>query len=526
MTTIRPTNSMPSQPHVYYFHSTRACLCAPAIIRAAFFARRAVAPGLTAFRRRVGVVGVLLALLAGRAGAGSPMQAAPAPAGSPVQTTPVSPPAPTAAPPVAPAETAAARPFDAEAAANALEQMESVLMGIARQARPAVVSIEGSLPGLFGLPPHEYSPAYPANKSGGGDSRRKSEGADPSSNSPMREGERNWKEADRKTRWAFRIPVTGSGFLLPGGFVVTTSEVTEGVRDPVIVLASGQRLKAEWVSAHRQSNLAVLKVAGVDQSLGLRWGDSGRTQAGSLALTIGNQAGFAQSVSLGLVSGVGRVGRSGERRYANLIQFQGAVGAGGSGGPLLNARGEVIGIIVATPAWDGDMRLRAHGAEKTGDEVTITQTLDALGLREEETPLMHLGGVANTGFALPADDIKPLVAMLAQRMQPVFRSGWLGVDIPLESQPGPATGALIRGVYVGGPAEGAGIQPGDLVVIVNGQAVHSTSDVRTLLKRIGAGDTLRLTVRRGGALITAVLTVAPRPDIAQIRQTPLRETPH
>src|SRR5262249_52218167 len=112
-----------------------------------------------------------------------------------------------------------------------------------------------------------------------------------------------------------------------------------------------------WTNSDKSSNVAVLKVDGVDLKLGLNWGDSSHISPGSLALTIGNQAGFRNSVCLGLISGMGRAGRSAGRRYNNLIQFQRPVSGAGSGGPLLNVRGEVIGMIVAAPA-DPAARMR------------------------------------------------------------------------------------------------------------------------------------------------------------------------
>ena len=203
---------------------------------------------------------------------------------------------------------------------NLLTQLDDALTEIVQRTRPSIVLLEGvfmptgnSLPSIENLLPLGLLPGLPDPETVG-------------------------------------LRVTGCGFIMRGGFVVTTAEVAVRIQEPLVTMWDGRRARAYLIKHDMGSNIAVFRVDGISPELGVTWGSSEKVSSGNLAIMIGNQAGYTHSASLGMIAGTGRMGRSGELRYSNLIQFQGTVGAGNSGSPLFNARGELIGMIVATPA--------------------------------------------------------------------------------------------------------------------------------------------------------------------------------
>jgi S1-C subfamily serine protease len=321
---------------------------------------------------------------------------------------------------------------------------------------------------------------------------------------------------------ATHLPVTGSGFLLPGGVVVTTAEVVNGVTDPYVVLVDGRRIKATGINSDPRANIAILRITGVDTTLGLRWGDSQNVRAGNLAITIGNQSGFAGSAALGLIASVGQQARSADnsRHYDNLIQFQGALGAGGSGSPLINTRGEVIGIvigIVVGPQSQSVANYRPHppGQDRPGA---------ADGGRPSAMPVSQtlIFGGSNMGFALPADRVRVEVEALVQGVKSLPAEGWLGIQADRAEG-----GLLITSIYVGSPADHAGVQPGDLLVTVNGQAMHSSRDLRRATDLLIEGQDLTVQIRRNDKTQELHLHILAKPEQESIDRTPRRSlTPH
>lgn len=478
-----------------------------------------------------------------------------------------------------------------------LEQMQSALISVGQQAIPAVVTIEGRTPSAkFFRVIRPRMPAIPKRASRPQTNRKQEEQEDAQADAEVRKADKEAQAAQKVAEKALReaqkqldeqrieldlsTPVTGSGFLLQGGFVVTTAEVASGLRDINIVTMDGQHMNVDWIEMDSRTNVAVLKVAGVDPKIGLRWGDSSKTVPGCFSLLVGNQAGFPGSFGWGMVAGTGRAGRSGPYRYTNLIQFQGPVGTGGSGGPLLNIRGEVVGMIVATPAADASNRLFRNragaqsGRAETGmpvarhsrpsckgqsaaddppqktentdeDEQNARQqahrvkveTDDAIGgedAEKDDVPdakdavppappaIFMFGGVANTGFALPANDIRPIVENLCKRVKPVTRQGWLGVTVGDPPDGAQQDGALVETLYIGSPADKAGLREGDLVVTINGQEVRSAEDLQKRIVNVVAGEALRLEVLRGKQRLTLTLTIEPRPESGTLKRMPRR----
>ncbi|MCX6382723.1 MAG: trypsin-like peptidase domain-containing protein [Armatimonadetes bacterium] len=288
----------------------------------------------------------------------------------------------------------------------------------------------------------------------------------------------------------------GSGFMIESGYIVTTSEVANRIKEPVVVLAGGERVPAVLVKADKESNIALLKLSRLPDGGGLKWGDSDKVQPGYFAITLGNQGGFANSISLGLIAGRGRNGKSGEIRYNDLIQFQGIVGKGGSGSPLINAHGEVIGMVVATPSIQLLIQEEQKGEEKRGFSTIAT-------------------GFSNVGFAIPSNDIRRVVDLLKKKSY-IAKMGWLGVNLLTGMEEILKQPAKITGIYSGGPADRAGLRFGDVITMVNGVKVSNTSELRAQLRKLGAGEALRITLLREGKILTLTATIEPRPDDGEI----------
>ncbi len=294
---------------------------------------------------------------------------------------------------------------------------------------------------------------------------------------------------------------TGSGFLIAGGYVVTTVEVSARIKEPMVVLSSGERVSAEVVKDDKEANISLLKLARIPENTGLKWGDSDRIQPGYFAITIGNQGGFANSISLGLIAGRGRSGKSGEVRYNDLIQFQGIVGKGGSGSPLINARGEVIGMIVATPALP----------------LLVQQEPRA---SENQKLFINTSGFSSVGFALPSNELRTVVErLLSNRL--TAKLGWLGVNLASPLIENTKNSTKIFGIYKGGPADKAGLKYGDIVLSVNDVKVANADALRKQLRKIGAGEVLRITVKRAGKEMTLTATIEPRPSDNIVIKMPL-----
>lgn len=421
-----------------------------------------------------------------------------------------------------------------------LERMQNEIIAIVQQARPAVVSIKGHVPTarLFIRPRTPRAPRVNADKQK--PLTKEEQKAQRDSEKAMQEAEKAIEDAQKQME-NVGMPVTGSGFLLQGGFVVTTAEVTQGLRAASILTVDGKSAKVEEIHADRHTNVAVLKVSGIDAKMGLRWGDSDRVMPGSFTLMIGNQAGFPNSVALGMVAGINRAGRSGSLHYTNLIQFQGAVSGGGSGSPLLNTRGEVIGMIVATPAnpmgnlpripglsdlpglgkaeSDSGLRVVSWNDPASGPDEDDSNAPPA-GAGNEPPQVFMFGAVSNTGFALPANAIRPIIERLQKGESAVVQRGWLGVRLT-----GTPQGARIERVYVGSPADRAGVQRGDLVTAVNGKLIQSARELRAMIANVKAGEAMRLTVKRGEKTLSLTLTIETMPDDEIIDKTPFRELP-
>ncbi|HLZ37666.1 MAG TPA: trypsin-like peptidase domain-containing protein [Mycobacteriales bacterium] len=274
---------------------------------------------------------------------------------------------------------------------------------------------------------------------------------------------------------------TGSGFVIRSdGYVLTNNHVisaaaTGGGRIAV-EFSDRTSVPARIVGRDRQSDLAVLKVNGVSGLRAVALGRSSALVVGDPVVAIGSPLGLAGTVTAGIISAVDRPVRAGgqgtdTQAVINAIQTDAAINPGNSGGPLVDMQGRVIGVNSAIATLGGLDLGGSAGNIGLGFAIPIDQ---ARSIAEE---------LIRTGRAT-----HPLIGVRAQSLTEAEAEAFGG-----------RRGALVRVVTRGGPAERAGIRPGDLIVAVNGERVSSADDLIVEIRKARVGDSVEITYLRGGA---------------------------
>lgn len=274
----------------------------------------------------------------------------------------------------------------------------------------------------------------------------------------------------------------GSGFVFtPDGFILTNSHVAHGAVKTDVAFSDGRRLRAELVGDDPDTDLAVLRVDAT--SLGsVPFGDSAALRVGQLVIAIGNPLGFQSTVTAGVVSALGRSFRSVSGRLIdNVIQTDAALNPGNSGGPLLDSRGNVIGVNTA-------VILPAQG-------ICFAVAVNTVKLVVGQ--LIAHGHVRRARIGVGGQNVSlPRLAVRAHRL----------------IQP---SGVLLTTVESGSPAERAGLVPGDIIVAFGGQPVHSIDDLHRFLSGERIGTVTAITVVRKAERmelpITAIESARPQP---------------
>jgi serine protease Do len=263
----------------------------------------------------------------------------------------------------------------------------------------------------------------------------------------------------------------GSGFILsPDGFVMTNAHVVEGVEEVIVTLTDKREFKAKIVGADKRTDVAVVKI----EATGLpavKVGDVGRLKVGEWVMAIGSPFGLDNTVTAGIVSAKQR--DTGD--YLPFIQTDVAINPGNSGGPLINLRGEVVGI-------NSQIYSRS-------------------------------GGFMGISFAIPIDEAIRVAEQL--RTSGRVQRGRIGVQIDQVTRDvaesiglGRAQGALVRSVESGSPADKAGLEAGDIIVRFNGQVIDKASDLPRLVGNTKPGSRANMSVFRRGATRELAITVA------------------
>jgi len=272
----------------------------------------------------------------------------------------------------------------------------------------------------------------------------------------------------------------GTGFIFaPDGLILTNAHVADGAERLTILLPDGRSRDASLIGADADTDLAVLKISATDLDV-LTLGDSRRLKAGQIVVAIGNPFGFQHTVTAGVVSATGRSLRARTGRLmTGLVQTDAALNPGNSGGPLVNTRGEVVGINTA-------MIVPAQG---------ISFAVSAETARLVVPQLLREGGVRRSYLGIAAQDV-PLPRRLVRHYH-----------LPAD------TGILVTEVTNGSPADRAGVKDGDLFVAFGGDAIERTDDLHRLLTGDRVGEAVPLQLLRGTDLVTVSIspTLDPRP---------------
>jgi len=283
-------------------------------------------------------------------------------------------------------------------------------------------------------------------------------------------GDRSEDEAQR----AFSL---GSGVIInPRGYILTNQHVVEAADEIEVALSDGKRLAAKVVGNDPETDLAVLQVEA--QNLpAITLGQAEYLKVGDVVLAIGNPLGVGQTVTMGIVSALHRTGLR-INTFENFIQTDAAINQGNSGGALIDATGNLVGINTAI--------------------------------------LSQSGGSIGIGFAIPVSIAKQVMEQLIETG--TVTRGWVGVELQ-EITPeladsfkaGTASGVLVAGVQRGSPADRAGVKPGDIILRVDGKQAVDPDAMRGLIVALMPGREAKLRLRREAREFDLPITIGTRP---------------
>ena len=269
----------------------------------------------------------------------------------------------------------------------------------------------------------------------------------------------------------------GSGVMLSEqGYVLTNNHVIDGADEIQVMLSDGRSSRATVVGVDPDTDLAVLKVT-LDKLSSLVLGSSQNLRVGDVVLAIGNPFGVGQTVTLGIVSATGRH-QLGINTFEDFIQTDAAINPGNSGGALINARGELVGINTAIYS--------------------------------------RTGGSQGIGFAIPIQLAKGVMQQIIEKGQ--VTRGWLGIEaqdltpalmesFSLDSP----QGMLVAGILRGGPAEQAGLEPGDIILVIDDQRISNARDAVNFIAQQPPKARLHIEGIRQGKAFSTDAVVGSRP---------------
>lgn len=271
----------------------------------------------------------------------------------------------------------------------------------------------------------------------------------------------------------------GSGVIVsPNGYILTNYHVVEAADDIQVSLNDSKKFKARVIGSDPESDLAVLQIK-ADKLPAIVFARPDGLRVGDVALAIGNPFGVGQTVTMGIVSALGR-SHLGINTFENFIQTDAAINPGNSGGALVDANGNLIGINTAIYS--------------------------------------RTGGNHGIGFAIPASSARSIMEQIIQ--SGTVTRGWIGVEAQeitpelAESFGLPDTeGALIAGVMRGSPADAAGVRPGDVLLSVDGKSVKDPQIMLDLIAALKPDERTVFRLRRDKTIIEVQVKIGKRPAI-------------
>ena len=286
--------------------------------------------------------------------------------------------------------------------------------------------------------------------------------------------------ADRLGGDTQKVTNLGSGVIVsPSGYILTNNHVVAAADEIEVAFPDGKKLLAKVVGSDPDTDLAVLRVE-AENMPAITFGSSENLRVGDVVLAIGNPLGIGQTVTSGIVSALGRTGL-GINTFENFIQTDAAINQGNSGGALVDARGNLIGINTAI----------------------LSQT----------------GGSIGIGLAIPASMAKTVMEQIIKTG--TVTRGWIGAglqaitpEIAESFKLGTPLGAIINEVLRGGPADKAGIKLGDVIVSIDGKQISDPNGVVNVVTGIAPGSVSKLMLKRKGQDLQVAVTIGRRPKPA------------
>lgn len=274
-----------------------------------------------------------------------------------------------------------------------------------------------------------------------------------------------------------QISNLGSGVIVSTkGYILTNHHVVEAADEVEVALIDGRKAKAHIIGSDPETDLAVLKI-NLKNLPAITFGQSSEIKVGDIVLAIGNPFGVGQTVTMGIIGGLGR-SQIGINTFENFIQTDAAINPGNSGGALTDTSGNLIGINTAIYS--------------------------------------RTGGSLGVGFAIPADVAKQVMGQIIQSGS--VTRGWLGISLQditeelVESLDlANSNGVLIAGVLKDGPADQANIKPGDILIAVDNKPVTQSSEVLNSVAELPPGEKVTLTIMRNNEEKSIQIKVGKRP---------------
>ncbi len=276
----------------------------------------------------------------------------------------------------------------------------------------------------------------------------------------------------------------GSGVIVSKkGYILTNYHVIKGADEIRVVISNGHNLTVTVVGVDPETDLAVLKAGESGALSAITLGDSGHLRVGDVVLAIGNPFGVGQTVTMGIVSATGR-SDLGINTYENFIQTDAAINPGNSGGALINALGQLVGINTAI--------------------------------------FSKSGGSQGIGFAIPVNLATGVMKQLIEHGRVV--RGWIGIsgqnvtpELAESFGLQTAKGVLVSSTLENGPADKAGIRPGDVILTVNGHPANDMHELLDLISSAGPNKKLEIELLRGDEKVNVLAVTAERPAMTRKR---------
>ena len=271
---------------------------------------------------------------------------------------------------------------------------------------------------------------------------------------------------------------TGSGFIISQeGYILTNEHVVHKAEKIKVTLSDGREFDGKVIGSDLDSDIAIVKIDSDDLPI-VTLGDSDKLRVGEIVVAIGNPYGLQQTVTMGVVSAEGRSIPVEEHTYRNFIQTDAAINPGNSGGPLLNTKGEVVGINTAIIAY----------AQGIGFAIPINIP------KKNIDELIELGKVRRSWLGVYIQEVTPEIAEQ--------------FDLPED-----AKGVLVGDVIKDSPAEKSGIKRGDIITKVNNEEVDSPGELQDKIGSIEIGEKANIEVVRDGKEISFVVRIDEMPTI-------------